>query len=98
MTSQSARTATEKATLGTRIVLMAALLLAGVALSQVATAASDSIADCDKLETSLRSLDIPVEELTNAAADPLDSGPDALPSAGPAPVLLLTPRVAAIMR
>ncbi|MDZ7643811.1 MAG: hypothetical protein U5K76_06040 [Woeseiaceae bacterium] len=91
-----------------RIALLASLLLLGAALSQTARAASDSFIDCDRLASDLRSLEVPDSELPLDDADHLKPE-DVAALDGPlkaqlfgtetiAPVLLLAPRVAAIMR
>ncbi len=96
MTLQSASTAPAVAPLGTRSVLLAGLLLLGAALSQVTLAASDASGDCERLEISLRSLDVPVAEFPADAE--ADGTAAEAPLAGPSPILRLTPRVATIMR
>ena len=85
--------------------LIGAVLLS-VLLSHSALAATDSYVDCDRLATSLRSLDVPAEAFPaadmelNAAVDgeKLAAGLETETNDSVAPVLRLTPRVATIMR
>ncbi|MBT8083653.1 MAG: hypothetical protein HKN35_08180 [Woeseia sp.] len=71
------------------------LLLAGAGLSVTALAASDTTINCDRLETSLRSLDVPVDELTNAEQD-LAGAADVV--TGTVPVLQLARRAKTLTR
>lgn len=73
--------------------LLLLLLLAGLALSQAAQAASDAISDCNRLESSLRSLEVPEEQLVVE-----DSALEATAEAGTLPILRLTPRASSITR
>jgi len=112
MQSQSARQALTAKTIESRrslirITLIAVFLLAGALLSSAARAANEVI-DCDRLASDLRSLDVPATELPLDDIDHMTSDParnlvvldaaELLEQAAPAPVLLLTPRVASIMR
>ncbi len=80
--------------------------LFSVLLSHSALAATDSYVDCDRLATSLRSLDVPAEAFPaadmelNASVDgeELAAALETENNDSIAPVLLLTPRVATIMR
>lgn len=110
MKSQSARLALTDSRTPLRLAIIAALLLAGVALfSRPAIAASGTFSDCDRLATDLKSLDVPTAELPLDDADHLASGVGDSPAglvdsdsdeavAGAPPVLLLTPRVANIVK
>lgn len=112
MQSQSARQALTAKTIESRrslirITLIAVFLLAGALLSSASRAANEVI-DCDRLASDLKSLDVPATELPLDAIDHMTSdsarnlvvmdAAQLLEQAAPAPVLLLTPRVASIMR
>lgn len=81
---------------------LAGLLVVAVA-PQSAFAAKDTIVDCDRLASNLRSLDVPATELPlddvdHMATDDAELLPPALESEAASPVLLLTPRVADLMQ
>jgi len=112
MQSQSARQALTAKTIESRrslfrITLTAVLLLAGALLSSASFAANEVI-DCDRLASDLRSLEVPATELPLDDIDHMTTdsarnlvvldATELLGQAAPAPVLLLTPRVASIMR
>lgn len=85
--------------------LLGAVLLS-VLISHSALAATDSYVDCDRLASNLRSLDVPAAAFPatdmelNAGADgeELVAVLESENNDSVAPVLLLTPRVATIMR
>lgn len=92
-----------------RLFLLATLVVIGTLLSQVAAAANDNLFDCDRLAADLKSLEVPAAELPLEGSKHLDGDEntlavldgDAAASAVESfatPVLLLTPRVASIMR
>lgn len=105
MKSQTALQTLTASPAGLRLLLLATLLIAGTALSTGALAAS-GLSDCDRLASDLRSLEVPAVELPldageHSAEDASFVAPDprkARTEAGTAPVLLLTPRVADIVR
>lgn len=105
MKSQSALQTISASPGSSRFLLLAMLLLSCTVLSTAALAAS-SFSDCDRLASDLRSLEVPADELPVDAGDHSadDKGlmaPDTKQSridGGTAPVLLLTPRVADIVR
>lgn len=72
-----------------------ALLLAGAGLATSAFAASDTIVNCDRLESSLRSLDVPVDELASEADDLASATSNA---AATVPVAQLTRRATSLTR
>lgn len=93
---------------GHRARLTAIALFASVVLSPSAFAATDNFFDCDQLASELRSLEVPATVLPLETVDhgtasdaeqlsaSLDSDLDTTDAV--APILLLTPRVATIMR
>ncbi len=110
MQSQPVRQALPLAQRRVRLLLLSALLVLGAALSTAALAASDTLEDCDGLDRELQALDVAAAGLPLGDAAYLDTAEsrklavlasgdtprDADSSA--TPVLLLTPRVANIMR
>jgi hypothetical protein len=85
---------------GTGVFLLAALF------SHSAMAATDNFIDCDRLASNLRSLDVPADEISGAdtthvvVADSTELAArlETENNDAAAPVLLLTPRVATILR
>lgn len=77
----------------TRFGCMLLLVLAGVCLSKGANAASDTIVDCDRLETSLRSLEVATDDLDGVQEDTQSA-----PPVSTTPILLLGPRASSISR
>lgn len=78
-------------------------LLVVAALPQTALAAKDTIVDCDRLASNLRSLDVPdtelpLDDVDHMTTDDSELLPAALESKTVSPVLLLTPRVADLMQ
>lgn len=82
-------------------------LLLSFTLGHVSFAATDNYVDCDRLAADLRSLDVPSTELPLAVERAADGNADDLTAVRDedlarsdviAPVLLLTPRVATILR
>lgn len=110
MKSQSVRQTLTPAHPGVRLVLLAALLVAGTALSGAALAATNTVDDCERLGSELKSLSVPSSELPlqdighmdteeSRKLAALSSGDSPLAAESLAtPVLMLTPRVANIMR
>lgn len=102
MESQPATPQLAVARRSVRIVLFASLLLLAGGLMQTAFAAKDQFNDCDELALNLRSLDVPPAELPLDNGKHLDASDDSVLEAVAddtvSPVLLLTPRVANIMR
>lgn len=93
MSFRSAEKTLALAPAATRLGFMLLLVLAGVGLSKGASAASDTIVDCDRLETSLRSLEVPADDLDGA-----EDEMQVATSASTTPVLLLGPRASSISR
>jgi hypothetical protein len=72
------------------------LVLVGISMAQGSRAATNSIVDCDRLETSLRSLEVPTGDLSGNDDELAATGIER--PTGTAPVLLLTPRASSITR
>lgn len=86
----------------TSLTWLAGLLIVA-AVPQSALAAKDTIVDCDRLASNLRSLDVPdtelpLEDVDHMSTDDSELLPAALESETVSPVLLLTPRVADLMQ
>lgn len=83
--------------LGCRVVMLSLVVAISAGHSASVLAANNAITDCDRLESSLRSLEVPVEDLANEVDVPSETA-EGLSASGSTPVIHLTRRATHLSR